>query len=57
MTHNEKVFDICKVLLVNTAAIGITIANIKDALTILSLLVAIGYTSWKWYKDFKKWKK
>ena len=56
MTPNEKVFDVCKVLLVNTAAIGITIANIKDGLTIISLSIAIVYTLWKWNRDYKKGK-
>jgi len=57
MPTHEKMIDISKVLLVNTAAIGITIANIKDGLTIISLTIAIVYTLWKWQRDYKKEKK
>lgn len=50
----NKATDVIKVLAINIGAITITVANIKDALTIVSLLIAISYTVWKWGKDIKK---
>jgi len=38
--------------LVNISAIGITFSNVEQFLKIISLLAAIGYTVWRWQKDY-----
>lgn len=49
--------DVLSVVLAHIAAIGISLTNIELALKILSLLLAIGYTGWKWLHEWKKSKK
>jgi hypothetical protein len=41
------------VWIINVAAQVITIADLEYGLRILSFIVAIGYTLYKWYKDLK----
>ena len=60
-THNDTLIDMVKVILANLGAITfgfIQIEQMKDeiewSLKILSLLIAIGYTVWKWCNDIKK---
>jgi len=50
---NEKI-DTIKVILMNIGALTVTAANIKTALSIVSLILAISYTAWKWSNDIKK---
>ena len=45
--------DVLSVLLAHMAAIGITFTNVELTLKIISLLLAIGYTAWKWVKEYK----
>lgn len=42
-----------KVLSINFAALGVTFTNLNDGLKTVSLCLAIGYTVWKWYKDWR----
>lgn len=51
-----KALDIIKVLLVNVGALTITASQIETGLTIVSLILAICYTLWKWFRDYKKGK-
>ena len=46
--------DIFTVIIVHLSAIGITFLHIENALKIVSLLIAILYTAWKWYREWKK---
>jgi hypothetical protein len=59
--HNDTILDMVKVVLANISAITfgfIHIEQMKDEIEwsfkILSLLIAIGYTVWKWCNDVKK---
>lgn len=45
--------DVLSVILAHTAAIGITFTNVELTLKIISLLLAIGYTAWKWIREYK----
>jgi len=49
--------DIIQVISVHLGAISVTLMNVENILKITSLLLAIGYTCWKWYNDYKKNKK
>lgn len=62
--HNESMTDTIKVIIANISAITfgfIQLDQMRDDiewwLKIISLLLAIGYTAWKWRKDIKKQKK
>ncbi len=46
--------DTARVLGVSGGAVGIGVADLNPWLTMVSLLFAIGYTAWKWRKDYKK---
>ena len=50
----QTVIDTAKVIGAAGAATGVTIANINGVLTTISICLAIGYTIWKWRKDYKK---
>jgi hypothetical protein len=61
MAAHNPIMDMVKVVLANVGAITfgfIQIEQMKDeiewSLKILSLLIAIGYTVWKWCNDVKK---
>ena len=49
--------DIFQVLLAHLVAITITFLNVENTLKITSLLLAIGYTAWKWVTEYVKNKK
>jgi len=49
----QTVIDIAKVIGATGAATGITIADINGGLTTVSICLAISYTVWKWYKDYR----
>lgn len=49
----EKI-DTAKVIAASLTATGITIADVNSLLTTFSIILAIGYTVWKWRKDYKK---
>lgn len=51
---SEKVIDTAKVVGANVGALSIGAADINDVLTTFSLLAAIGYTLWKWKRDYNK---
>jgi len=53
MTKHD-VIDTIKVVAANIGAITITAADIKNWLSIVSLLLAMSYTAWKWINDSKK---
>jgi hypothetical protein len=44
--------DIFQVLLAHLGAITISFLNVENTLKITSLLLAIGYTSWKWRTEY-----
>lgn len=48
---------ICQVLIAHALAIVITLTDVSDWLKIVSLLLAIGYTAWRWRTDVKNIKK
>ena len=49
-----KLLDYFDVPLLHCVAIAITFTDIENALKLLSLLLAIGYTLWKWRSEFLK---
>lgn len=49
--------DVLSVILAHVGAIGLTFMNVEWTLKIISLLLAIGYTCWKWVVEWKKNKK
>ena len=46
--------DVLQVILAHVAAIGITFLDVELLLKITSLSLAILYTGWKWYTEWKK---
>ena len=53
----DLIIDFCQVFMVNATAFMITFANVEVALKLASLILAIGYTAWKWYYEFSLTKK
>jgi hypothetical protein len=49
-----KLLDYFDVPVLHFIAIAITFTDIENALKIFSLLLAIGYTLWKWRSEFLK---
>lgn len=49
----DKVLDIIDVPILHVIAISITFTNVENALKITSLILAIGYTAWKWISEYK----
>ena len=43
--------DTVQIITANASAIGISLANVNDWLTLISLSLAICYTVWKYTKD------
>ena len=52
-----RLLDYIDVPLLHCIAISITFTDAENALKILSLLLAIGYTLWKWRNEFLKKRK
>lgn len=50
----HKILDWIDVPLLHILAIGVTFTNVEVFLKITSLLLAIGYTTWKWISEYKK---
>lgn len=48
---------IIKVIIVNFGGLMIGFSDVSEILKIISLLIAIVYTSWKFYTDFQDKKK
>jgi hypothetical protein len=46
--------DVLGVILTHFAAIGISFTDVEVGLKIISLMAAIGYTTWKWRSEWKK---
>lgn len=46
--------DIFTIIMVHLSAVGVTLLNVETGLKIISLLVAIGYTAWRWVTEYKK---
>ncbi len=59
MSHDQfnKIADYFDVPLLHILAVGLTFTDVENYLKIVSLIVAIGYTGWKWRTDYKKHKK
>jgi hypothetical protein len=53
-SHLTTSLEIGGVLSAHALAIIINISNVSDWLKVLSLVLAIGYTTWKWITDYKK---
>ena len=60
-THNDTLIDMVKVVLANLGAITFGFIQLERmaegiewGLKIVSLIVAIAYTIWKWRKDIKR---
>jgi hypothetical protein len=49
-----KLLDYFDVPVLHCVAIAITFTDIENALKLFSLLLAIGYTVWKWRSEFLK---
>jgi len=47
-----RILDYFDVPLLHCVAIAITFTDIENALKVISLLLAIGYTLWKWRSEF-----
>lgn len=47
-----RILDYFDVPLLHCVAIAITFTEIENALKVISLLLAIGYTLWKWRSEF-----
>lgn len=54
MPFHDTKFDLVKVLLINIAGIGFSFTGVESALKIIALVATIGYTIWKWRKDYLK---
>ena len=54
MSFHDTKFDLVKVLLINIAGIGFSFTGIEIFLKVLALVLTIGYTIWKWRKDYLK---
>lgn len=52
-----RLLDYFDVPVLHFVAISITFTNAESALKIVSLLLAIAYTIWKWRSEFKNKKK
>jgi len=52
MIDINHVTDNAKILLANTAAIGVSLSSLEVGLRIVSLVSAIVYTLYKLYKEF-----
>lgn len=48
----EKLLDYFDVPALHGVAIAITFTNIENVLKIASLLIAVGYTIWKWRSEY-----
>jgi hypothetical protein len=48
----NRLLDYFDVPLLHCVAIAITFTDIENALKLFSLLLAIGYTVWKWRSEF-----
>jgi hypothetical protein len=53
----NKIADYIDVPILHILAIGITFTDVENVLKIVSLLLAIGYTGWKWRSEYIKRKK
>ena len=53
----HKLTDYIDVPVLHILAIGITFTDVESVLKIASLILAIGYTAWKWISEYKKKKK
>jgi hypothetical protein len=49
----NKILDYFDVPVLHCVAIAITFTDIETALKFVSLLLAIGYTIWKWISEYK----
>lgn len=53
--NKHSLTDLAEVITVNTATfVATTFTNIESVLKIILLLVSIGYTCYKWFKDHKE---
>ena len=52
MTENT-VIDVIKVASMQLVALGIALSDVKEVLSIISILIAIFYAIWKWASDVK----
>lgn len=53
----NKLVDYFDVPLLHMIAVFVTFTNVENTLKILSLLLAICYTIWKWRSEYKKKRK
>jgi hypothetical protein len=53
----QKIADYFDVPILHILAISITFTEVENVLKIVSLLLAIGYTAFKWSCEYKKRKK
>ena len=49
----DSLVHLGQVAAVNIGAFGLTLSDVNEVLKTLSLAVAISYTLWKFYKEFK----
>ena len=50
----HKLIDYIDVPILHVLAICVTFTEIETVLKITSLLLAIGYTTWKWVSEYKR---
>lgn len=53
----NKIVDYSDVPLLHMIAVLVTFTNVENTLKILSLIIAIGYTVWKWRSEYKRKRK
>jgi hypothetical protein len=49
----HKIADYIDVPLIHILAVGLTFTDIENYLKLISLILATGYTSWKWRSEYK----
>jgi|GEM_PF-5773255 len=52
--NDEAVNPLIKVWVAVLGALSLTLAEVQAIVSIVALLVATGYTLWKWHRDAKK---
>ena len=56
MSHEkiDKILDYLDVPTLHAIAIALTFTDVENILKVSSLILAIGYTLWKWRSEYKK---
>lgn len=55
--HGMEKISLLLPLMLQGIVVALAQLTIKDIVSILGTLIVSGYTLWKWYAEFKKYKK